>query len=65
MDVYKDYEDLPLMLNAEDVAKIFGLGMANTYNLLRSDGFPTLRINKRMVVPKYKLMQWIEANTAA
>jgi hypothetical protein len=32
---------------------------------MRSDGFPTLKIGKRMSVPKEKLIEWIEANTAA
>lgn len=27
--------------------------------LLRSDGFPTLHIGKRMVVPKDRFLQWI------
>ena len=29
------------------------------YILLRSDGFPTLHIGKRMVVPKDRFLQWI------
>ena len=32
---------------------------ANAYILLRSDGFPTLHIGKRMVVPKDRFLQWI------
>ncbi|WP_242983812.1 hypothetical protein [Faecalibacterium prausnitzii] len=27
--------------------------------MLRSDGFPTLHIGKRMVVPKDRFLQWI------
>lgn len=65
MDTYTDLNDLPAMLTAVDVSKIFGIGLTNTYNLMRSKGFPTLRLCKRMVVPKYKLIEWIEANTAA
>ena len=30
-----------------------------SYILLRSDGFPTLHIGKRMVVPKDRFLQWI------
>lgn len=65
MNTYTDLDDLPAMLTAVDVSKVFGIGLTNTYNLLRSEGFPTLRVCKRMVVPKHKLIQWIEANTAA
>ena len=64
MDIYIELEDMPTMLSAADVSKIFGIGLTNTYELMRSKGFPTLRLCKRMVVPKYKLIEWIEANTA-
>ena len=33
---------------------------ANAYVLMHSTDFPTLRIGKRMVVPKDKLIEWIE-----
>ena len=36
-----------------------GISRANAYILLRSDGFPTLHIGKRMVVPKDRFLQWI------
>lgn len=65
MDTYTELDDLPAMLNVTDISKIFGIGVTNAYELMRSEGFPTLRICKRMVVPKYKLIAWIEANTSA
>ena len=60
---YKSYDDLPLFLNAELVAKVLGVSPATSYELMHEDGFPTLRIGNRMVVPKEKFIQWVEEHT--
>ena len=49
---YKSYDDLPLFLNAEMVAKVLGVSPSSGYELLHEDGFPVLRVGNRMVVPK-------------
>ena len=58
--VYTSYDQLPLALKAEDVAGALGISRAGAYNLMRSEGFPTLYIGKRMVVPKDRLLAWLE-----
>ena len=60
MDTYTSLEQLPVTLCADDVAKVLGISRANAYNLMRSKGFPTLKIGKRMIVPKDKLIEWID-----
>lgn len=60
---YKSYEELPLFLNARDVAKLLGISAASSYELMHEKGFPTLRIGSRMVVPRDKLLVWIEKST--
>ena len=60
---YKSYDDLPLFLNAELVAKVLGVSPASSYELMHEPGFPTLRIGNRMVVPKEKFIQWVEEHT--
>ena len=60
---YKSYDDLPLFLNAELVAQVLGVSPASSYELMHEDGFPTLRIGNRMVVPKEKFIQWVEEHT--
>lgn len=60
---YKSYDDLPLFLNSELVAKILGVSPSSGYELMHETGFPTLRIGSRMVVPKEKFIQWVEAHT--
>ena len=55
-----DPGQLPMALNANQVAAALGISRAGAYNLMRSEGFPTLFIGKRMVVPKDKLMLWLD-----
>ena len=60
--IYKSYEELPLFLNAETVAKLLGVSPSSGYELMHEKGFPVLRIGSRMVVPKEKFRAWVEAN---
>ena len=60
--IYKSYDELPLFLNAETVAKLLGVSPSTGYELMHEKGFPVLRIGFRMVVPKEKFREWVEAN---
>ena len=61
---YTSLEQLPLALSADDVAQVLGISRANAYELMHSEGFPTLKIGKRMSVPKDKLIEWIQTRIA-
>lgn len=61
---YKNYDELPLMLNVVQVAGVLGISRAGAYELVHSEGFPALKIGSRIVVPQDKLREWIDANTA-
>ena len=62
---YTNYNDLPLMLSVPNVASVLGIYRAGAYELVRSDGFPSLRIGSRIIVPKERFIEWINANTDA
>ena len=61
--VYKNYDDLPLFLNAETVAKVLGIAPSSAYELMHEPGFPVLKIGSRMVVPKKQFIRWVEEHT--
>lgn len=65
MTSYTSFEQLPLTLCADDVAQVLSISRSNAYTLMRSRGFPTIKIGKRMVVAKEKLIAWMEAQSAA
>ena len=49
---YKSYDDLPLFLNAETVAKVLGVSISSAYELMHEPGFPVLKVGSRLVVPR-------------
>lgn len=57
--VYKSYDELPLFLNSELVAKVLGVSPSSAYELMHEPGFPVLRVGSRMVVPKEQFIQWV------
>ena len=59
------YDQLPVALKADQVAAVLGISRAGAYNLMRSEGFPTLFIGKRMIVPKDKLIDWMNEHVGA
>ena len=60
---YRSYDDLPLFLNAETVAKVLGVSPSSGYELMHEPGFPVLRVGSRMVVPKDQFIQWVKKHT--
>ena len=41
--VYKSYDELPLFLNAEMVAKLLGVSPSSAYELMHEKSFPAMR----------------------
>ena len=60
---YTSIDQLPISLNADQVADVLGISRANAYQLMHQYGFPTLQIGKRLVVPKDKLIRWMDKKT--
>lgn len=57
--IYKSYDELPLFLNTDTVAKVLGVSPSSGYELMHEDGFPALRVGNRIVVPKEKFIEWV------
>ena len=62
---YTSYTQLPLSLNANDIAAVLGISRANAYTLMRTKGFPTIFIGKRMIVPRDKFIEWMDLQISA
>ena len=60
---YKNYDELPLFLNAKTVAKVLGVSPSSGYELMHEQGFPALRIGSRIVIPKEAFIRWVEEHT--
>ena len=60
---FKSYDELPLMLSVPEMAAALGISRAGGYDLVRTKGFPSLKIGSRIMVPKDKLQEWVNRNT--
>ena len=61
--VYKSYDELPLMLNAETLAKVLGVAPSSAYELMHAKDFPTLKVGNRLVIPKEDFIAWVRSHT--
>ena len=60
---YKNYDELPLFLNAATVAKVLGIAPSSSYELMHEKDFPAPQIGNRIVVPKEAFIRWVEQHT--
>lgn len=61
----RSYDELPLTLTVPEVGEVLGISRAKAYDLARSEGFPSMRIGTRILVPRDKLIRWIDKETEA
>lgn len=56
---YLTIEQLPLSLTVEDVSRVLGISKAGAYDLCHSEGFPSVIIGRRIVIPKLAFIEWM------
>jgi hypothetical protein len=61
----KNFSEVPVSLNAEDIANFLGISRTKAHVLMNSKGFPTLHIGKRKIVIKDSFLKWIENQSNA
>ena len=60
---YTNFDNLPSMLNINELSIFLRISRAGAYNLINTEGFPKVTVGKkRVVIPRDRLMQWIEEN---
>ena len=50
------------MYTVKDIKEIFKCGQRQAYELMHTPGFPSIRLNTKLVVEKNSLMKWIKQN---
>ena len=56
---YTNIEELPLTLKAHEAASVLRISKSKIYDLARTESFPAVRIGKRVVIPRDKLIEWM------
>lgn len=52
--------ELPLILTVENVSNILGISRVGAYELVKTESFPSIRIGRRITVPRDSFVQWLE-----
>lgn len=52
-----------LTLSIPEAAKILGISDSKMYELVRTEGFPTIVVGKRKLVSRKGLERWVDAQT--
>ena len=61
MSNHTKYDELPLVLNAKDVADILGISLTATYRLFDREDFPTIRTGmRRKLVSREAFFDWLK-----
>lgn len=55
-----NYESLPLVLTVEQTAQVLQLGKTRIYELVRSGKLRSLRIGRKIRVPKNALLDFLD-----
>lgn len=59
--------DTRLTLTVEEAAKLLGVSRIKGYELAHSEGFPAMRLGRKLLIPRDRFLAWLDeqAGTAA
>jgi hypothetical protein len=60
LEEYTSKEQYPSVLEAKHIQKILGIGERQTYELLNSNQFHTVRVGRMIKVSKDVFLRWME-----
>lgn len=58
---FKSNDELPLTMNAKDVAGYLNISLSCAYQVMNAKDFPVLKIGKRRIVTREHFLQWIQS----
>ncbi|MGN1419944.1 MAG: helix-turn-helix domain-containing protein [Eubacterium sp.] len=62
--MYKDFEEMPVMLSVAQAAEVLGISSVSLYKLIdKNKSFPVVQLGRRKCIPKEQLKAWIDANS--
>ena len=60
LPVFKSNDELPMTMNAKDVAGYLKISLSCAYQVMNSRNFSAFRIGKRMIVTKEHFLEWLQ-----
>jgi len=57
---YDSIDDLPAMIKVKDLAAVMGINENSAYSLVKKKGFPSIKVGKRILVPREQFKAWLK-----
>lgn len=54
--------EMPLIMNVDDISRVLGVSRSTAYAVMKSEGFPLLRVGNRFLVTSDRFWKWIDAH---
>ena len=51
-----------LTMTVDEAARILGIGRNSAYEAVRRNQIPSIRIGRRILIPRHRFLQWLEAS---
>jgi excisionase family DNA binding protein len=52
-------DDEPLLVSVKDAARLLGIGRDAAYSLVREGTLPSIRLGRRILIPRGALEAWV------
>lgn len=59
-----NWDQIPVILNVKQLARVMNLGTNSTYELVHSKGFPSIRIGRQLKIPRDQFRKWLDDQVA-
>ncbi len=53
-----DRDEIPFIMTVPELAKVMRINVTKAYQLVKIDGFPYIRMGKKILVPKEAFLRW-------
>ena len=64
VESYRTLDELPMFTDVKTIAAILGISQSAGYELMHEEGFPSIKIGGRIIVPRDKFKSWIDSKIA-
>ena len=61
LPIYKSNDELPLAMNAKDVAGYMNISLTCAYTIMHSEKFPAIQIGRRLIVTRDNFLRWVSS----
>ena len=58
--VFRSFDELPLCLSADEISAALNISRTKSFNLMHREDFPSIRIGRRIVVPRDSFLAWMK-----